>query len=383
MPPTPINRRRFLGCSAAAGIALAQGKALGEASSTVRLGVIGLGNRGTNLVRALLEIPGCEIRALADAEPRHLARASGIIEKAKAGRPETLETADRLLERDDLDAAVIALPCDLHAEVYAKALQAGKHLYGEKPLALTDTECDSVIAALQKAPGLVARIGFQRRWNPRYAAGVELLRSGRLGEPLEARASWVSSNGPMNGHDGWLASRKRSGDWMVEQASHIWDLACWLMGEPPIEAYGTGRRDLFRALQPDRDVTDHYTAILKWPSGFHLSLVHSWIDPADDAFTGVHQRVIASRGGLDFSTGAVTYKDRSIRRETLHPGVIPDTRLALLAFVEAIRSGEPEEASLERLREAKLATQVGLMVRRAVDEQRVSAWDEFARNAAV
>ena len=74
MPPLALNRRRFLGCSAAASLALSQG-AIGEAADSdlvpVRLGVIGIGNRGTALLRALLELPGTQVMAVADAEPKH------------------------------------------------------------------------------------------------------------------------------------------------------------------------------------------------------------------------------------------------------------------------------------------------------------------------
>src|SRR5690348_3145879 len=106
MPPIRLNRRRFLGCSAAAGLALAQGQvaeAAGDARP-VRLGLVGLGNRGTTLLRTLLELPGAEVVAVADPEPKHRIRAQGIAEKARGSRPEAYDQAGRLLERDDLEA---------------------------------------------------------------------------------------------------------------------------------------------------------------------------------------------------------------------------------------------------------------------------------------
>src|SRR5215469_11688914 len=83
MPPIRLNRRRFLGCSAAASLALSQGNlaeaAAVEADTTpVRLGVIGIGNRGTALLRALLELPGTPIVAVCDFDPRHRQRGQGI-----------------------------------------------------------------------------------------------------------------------------------------------------------------------------------------------------------------------------------------------------------------------------------------------------------------
>src|SRR3984957_15694400 len=267
MPPISLNRRRFLGCSAAAGLALSQGR-MAEAAGEVRpvrLGLIGLGTRGTSLLRTLLELPAAQVVAVCDAESKHLLRGLGIVEKARGHRPDAYESQGPLLERSDLDAVVVALPCDRHAEAYLAALGAGKHLYAEKPLGLTKAECAQLIGAAAARPELALHVGFQRRSNPRYRAAVELIHQGELGPLIEGTAAWVSSNGPMNGHDGWLGRRARSGDWMVEQAVPVWGIFPWIAGGVPARAYGQGRRDLFAAEQPARDVTDHYAVQLEWP----------------------------------------------------------------------------------------------------------------------
>ena len=381
MPPIAVNRRRFLGCSAAAGIALSQGRVV-EASGLagdavpVRLGLIGVGTRGTSLLRTLLELPGVTVTAVCDPEGKHRLRGQGIVEKATGKRPEGLERAELLLERGDVDAVAVAIPCDRHADVYAEALRAGKHLYAEKPLGLTLGECDRLIAEAASAGDLAVHVGFQRRSNPRYREGVERIRRGDLGGLIEGTANWVSSQGPMNGHNDWLAHRERSGDWMVEQAVHIWDVFQWVAGGPPIRAFGQGRRDLFAAQQPARDVTDHYSVQLEWASGFQLSFLHSWVAPADDRFTGVGLQVIGKDGGLDFGSGALTFRDKTRPRETVHPGVHADTKLSLLAFLEAVRAGEPVAPPVT-LAEARDATMTGLLVRRAVDERRVVTMDEI------
>ena len=227
-PPITVNRRRFLGCSAAASLALSQGN-LAEAAAIeaearpVRLGVIGVGNRGTALLRSVLELPGTPVVAVCDFDPKHRQRGQGIVEKARGTKPEAYEDPRRVLERPDVDAVVVALPCDLHENVYHDAILAGKHLYAEKPLALTLAGCDRLIAEADKAPALRVHVGFQRRSNPRFKDGVELIGRGELGSLIEARATWTSSNGPVSGHGGWLGRRDRSGDWMVEQAVHIWE----------------------------------------------------------------------------------------------------------------------------------------------------------------
>ena len=129
---------------------------------------------------------------------------------------------------------------------------------------------------------------------------------------IEARATWTSSNGPVTGHGGWLGRRDRSGDWMVEQAVHVWDVLQWIKGEPPVRASGWGRRGLFAAIDPLRDVTDHYAVELEWADGFRASFVQSWIAPADDGFTGSTLRVMGEEGGFDFTSGSLTLRDRTV-----------------------------------------------------------------------
>ncbi len=135
MPPIPLNRRRFLGASAAAGIALSQGR-VGEAAAagdnaTVRVGVVGVGSRGTTLLRTLLELPGVIVPAVCDPEAKHRLRGQGIVEKAKAARPEGYDRVEKLLERDDLDAVVVAIPCDLHAAVSSDVLRGQASVHGK------------------------------------------------------------------------------------------------------------------------------------------------------------------------------------------------------------------------------------------------------------
>lgn len=383
MPPIALNRRRFLGCSAAgAGLALTQGGAhAATPSGPLRVGVVGVGNRGTTLLRALLEIPGVSVPAVADPEPRHRARGEGIVEKATGKRPESFPDPRRILDRADVDAVVIAVPCDLHERIAAEALRAGKHLYAEKPMAITVEGCDRLIAESARVPRLVVHVGFQRRSNPRFREGVGLIRAGGLGTLIEARGSWTSSNGPLLGHDGWLGSRERSGDFMVEQAVHVWDVLNWIAGGPPARAVGWGRKGLFAREAPERDVTDHYGVELTWADDFRASFVQSYVAPADENFTGSHLRILGVDGGLDFGTGSLTFRDRERPRRIVEPGPRNDTRLAVEAFVAAATSDAPPAPPVT-LREARDATLAGLLVRMAVDEGRLVTLDEVLDSSA-
>ena len=284
------------------------------------------------------------------------------------------------IERPDIDAIVVAVPCDLHEAIGVNTLTAGKHLYVEKPLALSLEGCDRLQTEAVKRPELVVHVGFQRRSNPRFLEGVELIRRGDLGPLVEARATWTSSNGPLTGQGGWLGQRARSGDFMVEQGVHIWDVLHWLHGDVPARANGWGRRGLFARQDPGRDVTDHYSVELEWADGFRASFVQSWISPADDGFTGSTLRVLGEDGGLDLGTGSLSFRDRQRPRQTIHPGPQNDTRMSLLAFLTSIRADKPLPPPIT-LAEARAATLTGLLVRKAVDERRDVTIEEIRAEA--
>ena len=386
MPPISLNRRRFLGCSAAASLALsggalAENTAEGAEAATVRLGIIGVGNRGTALLRGLLDLPGACVVAVCDPEPKHRLRGQGIVEKAQGRRPDATEDPRRLLERSDVGAVIAALPCDLHETVACETLHAGKHLYIEKPLALTVSGCERIGSLAAQRPELAVHVGYQRRSNPRYREGLRRVRQGELGPLIEARASWTSSNGPVDGQGGWLGRRGRSGDFMVEQAVHVWDVLHWLHGELPVQAVGWGRRGFFARHDPGRDVTDHYAADLQWADGFRASFVQSWIAPADMGFTGSTFRVLGEDGGLDLGTGSLTLRDRQHPRQSIHPGPQNDTRMALLDFLTSVRADKPLPPPLT-LAEATSATLIGLLVRKAVDLGRIVTMEELRADLA-
>ena len=164
------------------------------------------------------------------------ARASS--KRSRDGVQKRSRTRDACWIAPDIDAVIAAVPCDLHESISCDTLRAGKHLYAEKPSAITLAGCDRLSLEASRRPALAIHVGFQRRSNPRFRAGVERIQGGELGPLIEARATWTSSNGPLGGHGGWLGRRDRSGDFMVEQAVHIWDVLHWMHGDLPVNAAG-------------------------------------------------------------------------------------------------------------------------------------------------
>jgi predicted dehydrogenase len=136
-----FQRREFLKLAGAAGIA----PSLMGAGKPVRMGLVGVGNRGTGLVKILLDVPGVEIPAICDINEEHLQNAQAIVEKTGRKRPEGYasgpEDYRRLVVREDLDAVITATPWELHTPIAVAAMKAGKYAATEVPAAITVEQC--------------------------------------------------------------------------------------------------------------------------------------------------------------------------------------------------------------------------------------------------
>ena len=136
-----FQRREFLKLAGAAGIA----PSLMGAGKSVRMGLVGVGNRGTGLVKILLDVPGVEIPAICDINEEHLQNAQAIVEKTGRKRPEGYasgpEDYRRLVVREDLDAVITATPWELHTPIAVAAMKAGKYAATEVPAAITVEQC--------------------------------------------------------------------------------------------------------------------------------------------------------------------------------------------------------------------------------------------------
>ncbi|HEY8505544.1 MAG TPA: Gfo/Idh/MocA family oxidoreductase, partial [Gemmataceae bacterium] len=363
-----------------AGLVMASGAHAG-AAQTVRCGFVGVGSRGSALLRAALRVEGVEVVAVCDIDATNLGRALEAVEKARGNKPAGVEDWNKLLARDDLTAVVSALPCDLHYPMYRDTLAAGKHLYGEKPMCLTAAHADALVKQSEEC-GKVFQVGFQRRFGERLRKSVELFREGVIGEPFEGRGVRFGSGGPYRRPGEWFSFRERSGDWMLEQAVHNFDAFTWALGELPQSAFGTGRQDLFKDWDPKRDVSDYYTAILRYKNGLTLTWTHTWAAPPHPEFAHSHEQLVGPKGGIDLGKGLVAFRkgaapasgptrqvDGGERRQDT-------TLLALQGFFDCVRTGKPPVVGAKEGRDATL---FGLLVRQAVYEQRVVTMDEVRK----
>lgn len=182
--PTFLTRRHFVvAASATAAFGPALHLAAKEpASGRVRLGLIGCGGRGRELLRILQEFPDVDVPVIADViEPRLDETMKMLAKGPRAWKPERVIEHERILDRKDIDAVLIATSQHWHGLPFIQAAQAGKHIYVEKPFSHTVVEGRAMVQAAKKA-GVIAVMGTQQRGYPHYLKAFDILASGRLGK---------------------------------------------------------------------------------------------------------------------------------------------------------------------------------------------------------
>src|SRR5579872_4780238 len=172
-----INRRYFLMGSLGA---VAATGARAQSSATIAAGVIGTGNRGSADLASVLAQPGARVVALCDLKPDRLDKAASA---AAAHKPATYKDYHQLLARRDIDAVVIATPCDLHVEMAIAALKAGKHVYCEKPAGIDPASIQRLVDAARSSDR-VFQIGQQMRSISRLRRTIEKVHDGVIGDVI-------------------------------------------------------------------------------------------------------------------------------------------------------------------------------------------------------
>jgi predicted dehydrogenase len=180
------SRRKFIG-TVASGLAttLASSAGVLGANDRVRIGVIGAGQRGTELVHHALACPNVELAAFADVYTKRLDDARKLVPAAAVYLDHR-----RLLDEKSIDAVIIATPQHLHAEHFVHAIEAGKHVYQEKTMAFTVEQAKRMRAAYRQAPKLTVQIGHQSCSSGQMRDALAFLASGQVGKVTAIRMHW-------------------------------------------------------------------------------------------------------------------------------------------------------------------------------------------------
>lgn len=211
----------------------------------LRIGVIGVCGRGA-LANQWRDSDRAEVVAGADVNPANLADF-----KERMGEDVFItEDYRRLVERNDVDAVAVMSPDFVHAEHTVAALEAGKHVFCEKPLSISIESCDHILRA-HKASGKEMMIGFNMRYMSIFRTMKEILDSGAIGE---IKAAWVRHfvgfGSTFYYHD-WHANRKGTNSLLLQKGSHDIDMIHWLCGSYTKRVAAFGSLDFFGGDKPN------------------------------------------------------------------------------------------------------------------------------------
>ncbi|HEX6129779.1 MAG TPA: Gfo/Idh/MocA family oxidoreductase [Candidatus Limnocylindria bacterium] len=312
---------------------------------SLRVGIVGTGNifaRG--YLPALLETDAIEVAAVCDID------AARARDAAKSLGSPRIEAAHReLVAADDLEAVLVLTPTHTHAEISIAALDAGKHVLCEKPMARSATDARRMIVAADGA-GRRLMIGHTRRFDERWTAIHDQVRAGRIGEPVYLFRSEHAYNGAPG--DAWTWQDAQSGGVLWDVGVHVAELVHWFFGERPRSAFTRllhVRPESVAGGAPDAAVVS-----LEMGDTRHAVLSVSWLHPPAWGPFYASMEVIGTGGRLDYRdldghpTIVADAEGLTIAR---HSPLLSATAPAFLREIEhfalALESGGPFAISAE------------------------------------
>jgi predicted dehydrogenase len=249
----------------------------------IRVGIVGLGFMGRMHYRCWKALPGVEVTAICEANPKVLAAAGEPSGGNVEGAADHIDLnglgihsdLGELLATKSVDALSITLPTFLHADTTVQALEAGVHVLCEKPMALSVADCDRMAAAAKSA-GHVLQIGHCIRFWPEYVVTRQLIQGGQYGKPIAASFRRFSAM-PAWSPDSWFADEKRSGGQPLDLHIHDTDYVHHLFGMPSAVCSAADGPQSYISTQYHYDDGPSVVAESTWrmaPSfGFEMSFV--------------------------------------------------------------------------------------------------------------
>ena len=384
------NRRDFLTTGAATAGALAFSAGLyAQGSQTINVGVIGCGGRGSGAVRDVMQADReVKIAAVCDL---HESKAKNTLAAAKKRAPNQVTATDetvfsgldgykKLLALPDINYVILATPPGFRPYHIEAAVEAGKHIFTEKPVAVDVAGTQRVLDAARKsmAKGLKIAAGTQRRHQAGYIESIKRLHDGEYGDVLSGRVYW-------NGNTPWFHQRKPGmkdaeyqlhnwyhflwlcGDHIVEQHVHNLDVGNWAMKATPVKVGGMGGR----ARRPEGDpanvgnIWDHFALEYEYPSGV---VIHSSCRHIDGAVGNVSEHFVGTKARVALSPGNYYANGKEIA-----PGAETNPYVQEhIDLVKAIRDNKP----LNELEQVANSTFTAILGRMAAYSGQILKWDE-------
>jgi myo-inositol 2-dehydrogenase/D-chiro-inositol 1-dehydrogenase len=336
-------------------------------TSTVRMGVIGVGRIGRMHADMLARrVPGAELAMVHDA---HGASARAVAETLGVPAAADLE---EVLAAPDVDAVAICTSTDTHADLVVAAAEAGKAIFCEKPVSLDLAAVDRALGAVEAA-GVPFQIGFNRRFDAAHAAVAAAVADGRVGEPHLAR---ITSRDPAPPPLDYV---RRSGGLFLDMTIHDFDMARFVTGSEVVEVFARGAVRIDPAVGEAGDVD---TAV--------ITLVHengclTTIDNSRQAVYGYDQRVeVFGSAGMAASDNPLAHtavvRTRDGAQEPALPyfyleRYVPSYLAEWGAFVAAVSAGRTPPVTVA---DARAPLVIGLAAWRSAREGRPVRLEEVA-----
>jgi predicted dehydrogenase len=342
-------------------------------AGTTGAAMIGVGNRGAYVMRSVLEQPGVKVAALCDIKPDRLDKAASA---AARDNPKTYTDWRKLLADRSVNAVHISTPCDLHVEMAIAALEAGKHVYCEKPVGITP-ESIARLVKVARASNRVFQVGQQLRSNTRLKKTIEAIAGGIAGKVVMIKAQRHANDDLA--HDGpsadWFFDAKRSGDVIVEMSVHNLDVCNWVAGSRPARASGFGGALVWPNQPPGRTNMDGYTLSYEYDNGVLLSFSQVFFHARGMPGSGQYWYVYGTKGSVDLDKSMFYPLERGAQpMEIAAPTEEKLDMQHVSAFYDAIRKGTPVAASIEVGAVGAMTAVIG---REAIYRKRMVSWADL------
>ncbi len=353
-----LGRRTFLAASTAgtAALMLNQTKKGMAANEKLNIAFVGVGGRGSSLLRYVTRIPDYNIVAICDLRPERVARGIDTA-KEETHNPKGYSDYRKMLETEKLDAVVVATEPANHGKCVIPALEMGLSCFSEKPMDTTVEKVDAVVKAARNSKG-VYQAGFQRRYNPTYLKTMALAQSETYGQLTYFQGHWYFTGRP----GAWVLDADISGGRLVEQACHHMDIMTWLMDGPPTVCQAMAAMTNPRTAPPLHRSEDHSSLNFLFPNGLMCSYTHFSCMPralcGEKLWAFKDEAVIDLAGGVKHPIGEG--KTESLAEETNY---YMGEREQLESFARHIRNNETPLSNIET---ARISTLTAIMGRKAM-----------------
>ena len=237
----------------------------------VRCGVIGVGNWGREIIATLSRLKTAQVVAVSDTYPASLKRGINAAPNAKG-----LEDYRKMLDDKEVQAVIVATPTHQHRDIVLTALQAGKHVYCEAPLANTVEDAKTIALAAKASRKQVFQAGLQMRSDAQRRFLLDFIRAGASGKAIKAHAQWhkkqswrmTSPNPDRERELNWRLSKDLSLGLAGEIGIHQIDALSWFLNARPIAVTGFGSLIHWK---DGRDVPDTVQLTFEYPGGAQLT----------------------------------------------------------------------------------------------------------------